>query len=339
MAKRITVKPGDNPITIAKQYRLTVPQLMAANPGMTRISQGQQINLPNRPFDGGGGGKPAADYNFLNSFLELTRGNLPDVQELLNGYVNVVSGGRAPYLFSPPKISNNSQPLDNTPQPSPLTDFVGFLKQSFSNAHYQPGLSTPERIPGAGRPIDSPQTTVFSSSMPRAEQRSSGLNIGQTNTTDIQNALEKGYLPPSMTLSAAQALGIDPTQHGYSFQNGTFVYTGQNTGAGGNSYGLAPGERMRTDWGATIIGGQDVAQTVGDTPAGTGQYAQINPGIRGNKWKVVTQRDQNGNWVRKTVADYGRRGRGGGGGPAESSTAVSSTPMQFGLVSFRASTG
>lgn len=37
--------------------------------------------------------------------------------------------------------------------------------------------------------------------------------------------------------------------------------------------------------------------------------AYVSKAVKGNKWKVVTRKDANGNWVKLTVPDYGRGAR------------------------------
>lgn len=147
-----------------------------------------------------------------------------------------------------------------------------------------------------------------------------GARGGYNETSNYAYALSQGQ---PITMSQFLAIGGTPEE---AAQMGGLVIQDQ----GQAPVQPAPGTRTRTANGGTIIQGQN-------TPSGQGQYAYINPYARGQHWRVTTYKDENGNWVKATVPDYGgtrrnyRRGslnKGGGGGNAG-----------FGLVNFSAGSG
>ena len=157
------------------------------------------------------------------------------------------------------------------------------------------------------------------------------FNISNLNDAFLTNdaSLLPGSITPEM-MAYAQSKGIDLSK--YYNPDMTLKLELQSAGQGTEG---TPGAVSKDQYGNTIIEGTPTTKDIGTTPAGTEQYARIQAGLSGDKWRVVTRQDANGNWVRSTTYAKHNRGRRGGGGAPNQGGDISG----IGLVNFNTSTG
>ena len=309
MAFKYRVLPGETPTQIAKKFQVNPQDLLQANPGTYSYSTGQTVKVPTPP-------QPSS-----------------------------ASSGSA--------VPNPVQRTGPTGAAAPSRTFdVG---QSISN--WWKGLtSDPNKVPrqyqlyvqaAQGKLVPSATgTNVFAPPAASSTTLSGWQQQQQQRYAYAVSKLQAGQYPSYVSTGDAQALGIaqDLINAGYEIHGAVLVAPSnlaninaqaqsQNVGGMTNpTYGLAQGERIKTDWGGTIIGGTPTA-------SGQEQYAQINP-VQGDKWKVITVQDKNGNWVRKTTYDYNRGGRAQRRNAELAQTQQQASDLgTVGLVNFRASAG
>jgi hypothetical protein len=148
----------------------------------------------------------------------------------------------------------------------------------------------------------------------------------------LKNFAETGSLPDEGVTPAMQ----DQINAAVVAAGGKPIYRGGKPVQSGEE--IRPGV-YRDQWGNTTIQGTPTTKAVGTTPAGTPQRAEISGWIKGNKWRVITYRDENGEWVKATVSDrsqrgwrkFGLLGYGSGGIEEEELLPTTTTPINSGM--------
>jgi hypothetical protein len=191
---------NDSPLTVASQNGLTPQQLIDANPGGYPFVTGQTINIPQVPQT-----PNFAGVNNANPFqYKPTPTVLPYDADLAKVGQSVASWFNGQNTGRPPGVAGPVGPGANHP---------AYPQPQYTPSNY----NVDQRGRGFGQPI------INRGQVPD--------NVGTADffkweTSAVQSKLESGEFPVSMSSAAAQSMGIDPSQHGYTMQNGQWVLTG-----------------------------------------------------------------------------------------------------------------
>jgi LysM repeat protein len=375
---RYRVKPGDSYLTIAKAHGLNPQQVAQYNPGVSRLSAGMGIKIPQLGGFGAGVGAPVQQrvggrggdplqplpsgvvrtgdtrraYSTTNGTFRMSPNAVytpgPTAQpSIWQNIINVLQGGEMGGPAQPSGVTavqgsllpgegggHNASPYLAPNQRGGFTGTAGGVV-AYPEAGTTP-LPTPptERNPGGGlrAPQVYPQvskaqgdeSSLYQSGFASPSTTShgngeGGLGSGYDISTNTAYSLSQGQ---PVSYSAFLAMGGTPEQAALM---GGLILPDQPQAQSQNTQ--APGTRQRTPNGGTTIQGEN------------GQYAYISPYAHGQHWRTTTYKDENGNWVKATVPDYGGTRRNYRRGSAHNQGGGGSGITGFGLVNFTVGAG
>ena len=201
---------GDNPNNIASQYGITVQQLLDANPGGTPFTTGQSVMIPQFPtapqiiqphaLASGGTGLTALDK--LKNFAF---GNGTVNNPYMNRYKNQPTS--QPVSLGPLHGTYGQLPGGQYISQVPPTNRSGSPDYRNNGDVYTP-------------PAASSAAGAYLYGQQGAQTQTNAINA---EANSVAYALANTTPPQQISPYAAEALGIDPLQHGYVMKNGVFV--------------------------------------------------------------------------------------------------------------------
>jgi LysM repeat protein len=288
------VRRGETPTTIAQRYGITPEQILRANPGGAPFSVGQTVRIPGSP-------------------VGLPRVNAPNL--------SAPTYGPRETSFLGNRISSGVSSAIGT-----IGDFISSgqtkkqyqyaVNQKTANQQYQYGVSPQASKPPLSRGVEGGLLGGANTSRGTMLGGSSRVPMGET--VIASKLLNWKNTLGSLSVWGAQRLaalaGVTQQDVSSGLRSEGFVFnpvTGNWTNPVIQSAAQQNGDsgNLGANW--SREGSSFVTPTTMNSK-GVQERAVIRGGIRGNKWEVVTQKNDQGVWERVTRS--ARRGRGGGGG-------------------------